>query len=60
MMVVYATTPDDDDGVTLARNWIKAQCLTGDDVRMVKREGCVMVLDKGDAHKRLKVTDGNG
>ncbi len=46
MMVVYATTPEDDEGVTLARNWIKAQGLTGDDVRMVKREGCVMVLDK--------------
>ena len=60
MMVVYATTPDDDEGVTFARNWIKAQGLTGDDVRMVKREGSVIVLDKGDAHKLLKVTDGNG
>ena len=60
MMVVYATTPDDDEGVTFARNWIKAQGLTGDDVRMVKREGSVIVLDKEDAHKRLKVTDGNG
>jgi len=52
-MVLFAMTPDDEAGVALAREWIKLQGLTGDDVRMVKREGSVLVLDKADACKRL-------
>jgi len=59
MMVLFATAPDDDEGVTLARAWIRQHGLTGEDARLVKRDGCVAVIDKGAALARIGATDGD-
>jgi ribosomal protein L36 len=53
-MVIFATCPDDDQGVSDARAWIKAHGITPDGARLVKRDGLVLVIDKGDTWRRLK------
>ena len=54
VMVLFAMMPGDDEAVVLAREWIKAQGLTSADARLVKRDEMVLVIDKGDAWRRLK------
>jgi hypothetical protein len=39
-------TDDSDDGVSDARSFIKAQAYTGEDVRLVRREGQALVIAK--------------
>jgi ribosomal protein L36 len=59
-MILYATCPDDADGVTLARAWVKAHGIGPDDARLVRRDGCVLVIDKAETWRRVRVQDGDG
>lgn len=54
MTVIFAMAPDDDISVHAARDWIKRHGITGDDARLVKRDGVVQVIDKGTAFAKLK------
>ena len=54
MTVIFAMAPDDEISVQAARDWIKRHGITGDDARLVKREGVVLVIDKGTAFAKLK------
>ncbi len=54
MTVLFAMAPDDDISVHSARDWIKLHGITGDDARLVKRDGMVLVIDKGTAFAKLK------
>ena len=54
MMVIFATCPDDDEGVSLARAWIRAHGITKDEAKLVKRDGCVCVVDKAETWRRIK------
>lgn len=45
---LFTTAPDDDDGVLLARRFIADIALTSEDVKLVKRDGCVMVIKRRD------------
>ena len=53
-MIIFAMSPDDDISVQAARDWIKRHGITGDDARLVKRDGMVIVIDKGTAFAKLK------
>ena len=54
MTVLFAMAPDDEISVQAARDWIKRHGITGDDARLVKRDGMVIVIDKGTAFAKLK------
>lgn len=54
MTVLFAMAPDDEISVQAARDWIKRHGITGDDARLVKRDGMVLVIDKGTAFAKLK------
>ena len=54
MMVIFATCPDDEEGVSLARAWIRAHAITPDEAKLVKRDGCVCVVDKAETWRRIK------
>ena len=54
MTVLFAMAPDDEISVHAARDWIKRHGITGDDSRLVKRDGMVLVIDKGTAFAKLK------
>ena len=54
MTVLFAMAPDDDISVQAARDWIKMHGITGDDARLVKRDGMVLVIDKGTALAKIK------
>ena len=54
MTVIFAMAPDDDISVHAARDWIKRHGITGDDARLVKRDGVVQVIDKGTAFAKIK------
>ena len=54
MTVLFAMAPDDEISVHAARDWIKRHGITGDDARLVKRDGMVIVIDKGTAFAKLK------
>lgn len=54
MMVVFAASSDEDECVAAARAWMRAQGLTSDDVRLVKRGGQVLVIDRCETWKRLR------
>ena len=54
MTVLFAMAPDDEISVQAARDWIKLHGITGDDARLVKRDGMVIVIDKGTAFAKLK------
>jgi hypothetical protein len=43
---IILATDDSDDGVSDARSFIKAQAYTGEDVRLVWREGQALVIAK--------------
>jgi len=53
-MIIYAHCPADDIAIADARAWIKRHGLTPDDARLVRRDGCVLVIDKGTAFLKLK------
>jgi len=46
--------PDDEISVQAARDWIARHEITGDDARLVKRDGVVLVIDKGTALAKIK------
>ena len=52
--VLFAMAPDDDISVQAARDWIKRHGITGDDARLIKKDGVVQVIDKGTAFAKLK------
>lgn len=52
--VLFAMSPDDEISVQAARDWIKRHGITGDDARLVKRDGVVQVIDKGTAFAKIK------
>lgn len=54
MTVIFATCPDDEEGVSQARAWIRAQGITPDEARLVRRDGCALVIDKAETWRRLK------
>ena len=54
MTVLFAMAPDDDISVQAARDWIKLHGITGDDAKLVKRDGMVLVIDKGAALAKIK------
>jgi len=54
MTVLFAMAPDDDISVHSARDWIKRHGITGDDARLIKKDGVVQVIDKGTAFAKLK------
>ena len=56
-MIIYAHCPADDIATADARAWIKRHGLTPDDARLVRRDGCVLVIDKGTAFLKLKPED---
>lgn len=53
-MIIFAMSPDDDISVQAARDWIKRHGITGDDARLIKKDGVVQVIDKGTAFAKLK------
>ena len=55
MMTIFATCPDDDEGVSLARAWIRAHGITPDEAKLVKRDGCVCVVDKAETWRRIRL-----
>ena len=54
VMVLFAMAPDDEISVQAARDWIKLHGITGDDAKLVKRDGMVLVIDKGTALAKIK------
>lgn len=52
--VLFAMSPDDEISVQAARDWIKLHGITGDDARLIKKDGVVLVIDKGTALAKLK------
>ena len=54
MTVLFAMSTDDEISVQAARDWIKRHGITGDDARLVKRDGVVQVIDKGTAFAKIK------
>ena len=54
MTVLFAMSPDDEISVQAARDWIKLHGITGDDAKLVKRDGMVLVIDKGTALAKIK------
>lgn len=54
MMVLYAISADDDDAVSSARAWIRMHQIQPDEARLVKRDGMVLVIDKGETWRRIK------
>lgn len=54
MMVLYAISADDDDAVASARAWIRMHKIQPDETRLVKRDGMVLVIDKGETWRRIK------
>ena len=54
MTVLFAMAPDDEISVQAARDWIKRHGITGDDARLIKKDGVVLVIDKGTAFAKLK------
>jgi len=53
-MILYAISADDDAAVTDARQWVRQHGITPDDARLVRRDGMVMVVDKGETWRRIK------
>ena len=53
-MILLAITPDDDQAVADARAWLRAHKITGDEARLIKRDGQVLVIDKAETWRRLK------
>jgi len=43
--VIFATD-DSADGIAAAREWLKAQKFTADDVRLIKRDGQCLIITK--------------
>jgi ribosomal protein L36 len=59
-MILYAISADDDAAVSEARAWVRQNGITPDDARLVRRDGMVMVVDKGETWRRIRiVTDGH-
>lgn len=54
MMVLYAISADDNDAVASARAWIMMHKIQPDEARLVKRDGMVLVIDKGETWRRIK------
>ena len=54
MTVLLAMAPDDEISVQAARDWIKRHGITGDDARLIKKDGMVLVIDKGTALAKIK------
>ena len=54
MTVLFAMSPDDEISVQAARDWIKLHGITGDDAKLVKRDGMVLVIDEGTALAKIK------
>ena len=52
--VLFAMSPDDEISVQAARDWIKRHGITGDDARLIKKDGMVLVIDKGTALAKIK------
>ena len=52
--VLFAMAPDDEISVQAARDWIKLHGITGDDARLIKKDGVVLVIDKGTALAKIK------
>ena len=52
--VLFAMAPDDEISVQAARDWIKMHGITGDDARLIKKDGVVQVIDKGTALAKIK------
>ena len=58
-MILYAVSADDEAAVSGARQWVRQNSITPDDARLVRRDGMVMVVDKGETWRRIKAgTDG--
>lgn len=53
-MIIYFISADDDAAQADARGWIKRHRLTPADARLVRKDGSVMVIDKGTAFEKLK------
>ena len=52
-MIIYYISAEDDAAQSDARSWIKRHGLTPDDARLVRKDGAVMVIDKGTAFDKL-------
>jgi hypothetical protein len=51
---VLFASDDSHEGQSDARAYIRAHGFTADDVRLIKRDGQTLVIDKGDAGWRAK------
>ena len=59
-MILYAISADDDAAVSEARQWVRDHSITPDDARLVRRDGMVMVVDRGETWRRIRsVADGH-
>lgn len=54
MMVMYAISADDDEAVAAARAWIRLHHITPEEGRLVKRDGMILVIDKGETWRRIR------
>lgn len=53
-MILFAVCPDDADSLTMARDWIAAHGIQPTEARLVKRDGMIVVIDRGETWRRLK------
>jgi len=59
-MILYAISADDEAAVSEARSWVRQHVITPDDARLVRRDGMVMVVDRGETWRRIRsVADGH-
>jgi len=53
-MILYAISADDEAAVAGARAWLRDHGITPEDARLVRRDGMVLVVDKGETWRRIK------
>ena len=57
-MILYAASADDEAAVAGARAWLRDHGITQDDARLVRRDGMVLVEDKGETWRRIRSVEG--
>lgn len=53
-VILYAISADDEASVARARAWLRYHGITTDDARLVRRDGMVLVEDRGETWRRIK------
>lgn len=53
-MILFAATPDDEESVSMARTWLRVHHIHPNEARLIKREGQVLIIDKGETWRRIK------